>query len=101
QFHARIAGRRGLRQLNEAALVFEGADLHGVDELEAVLVAGVEALAQDAPARQGVRGEAQDPRHAPGEGGFGVVQAHADVADTDRHATAPAGWPGEGATAPR
>ena len=86
QVDADLAVRATPGQLCQTRLVPGERHLGAVDEAQGMTVAGIEALAQDAPVAQRLRGQAERPRQVGGQGGFRFVQAQAQVGNADSHA---------------
>ena len=80
----RRPGRAG-RPFGKAGLVVGDGDLDVIDELEGVRGAGVEGLAEDAPAGESFRGDAESAGRPAREGLFRLVEAEAQVIDADGH----------------
>ena len=82
---ANAGGSGASGQRGQALLVVGDGDLGGVDELQRILVARVEALAEDAPGWQGRQGDAEQPSQTHRQLGFGSVQGQVQIGNTQRH----------------
>src|ERR1043165_991955 len=73
-------------QCEQPFFIFWGSDFHGVDEMERILDASVEALPQDAPALQFRRRNAEHAGQMSRQCRLRLVDAQAQIGNADGHA---------------
>ena len=82
---ANVAGGLFAGQATQPIVFLGQGDLGGVDEVQVLLDAGIEALAQDPPGQQLLRAQPQHPGQMARESGFRLIESQPQIGDANGH----------------